>query len=104
MGGWDDVMGGCEVMGGSDAVGGAPRDWVNAINVTTGSRRQVLHVIDLIDFMCEETASGFRPESAHEIDDQGNHEEQANSAATENGAAKIKSAATEQKEKHNQNE
>ena len=104
MGAWDDVIGGCEVMGGSDAVGGAPRDWVNASNVTTGSRRQILHFIDLFNFMVQaNSASGSCPESAHEINDQGDHEEQANAAAADHGTAKIKSAATKQKEKHNEN-
>ena len=49
MGGWDDVMGGCEVMGGSDEAGGAAWDWARAINVTTGSRIQILVFIDLMD-------------------------------------------------------
>ena len=37
-----------------------------------------------------------RPESAHEINDQANQQEQTKPAAADNGAAKIKAAATEQ--------
>ena len=50
------------------------------------------------------SASGSRPESAHEINDQGDYEEQANAAAAENGAAKIETTAAEQEQKYNQNE
>lgn len=37
-----------------------------------------------------------RPESAHQINDQANQQEQAKSAAADNRAAKIKAAAAEQ--------
>jgi len=42
----------------------------------------------------------FRPESAHEINDQGYHEQQANPATADDGTAKIKSAAAEQEQKN----
>jgi hypothetical protein len=46
----------------------------------------------------------FRAESAHEIDDKGYQQDQANAAAADEGTSKVKPAATEQEEKNNQNE
>jgi hypothetical protein len=52
----------------------------------------------------DENALGSRPESAHAINDQGDHKEQANPAAADNGTSNIKSAATEQQQKYEQNQ
>jgi hypothetical protein len=43
---------------------------------------------------------GFRAESAREIDDKAYQQDQANSAATDNGASKVKSTAAEQKKEN----
>ncbi len=43
-----------------------------------------------------------RAESAHEKDDKADQQNQANSATTDNGTAKVKAAAAEQKKEHNQ--
>jgi hypothetical protein len=42
---------------------------------------------------------GFRPESAHKIDDQADQQNQAESAATDCGAPEVETAAAEQKKK-----
>jgi hypothetical protein len=44
--------------------------------------------------------SGFRAESAHAIDDQADHQNQAKSAAANDGPAKVKPAAAEQKQQN----
>lgn len=41
-----------------------------------------------------------RAESAHDIDDKADHQNQANTAAADDRTAKIKSAAAEQKQKN----
>jgi hypothetical protein len=44
--------------------------------------------------------SAFRAESAHAIDNQADHQNQAKSATADDGTAKVKSAAAEQKKKN----
>jgi hypothetical protein len=44
--------------------------------------------------------SDFRAESAHAIDDQADHQNQAKSTAANDGPAKVKPAATEQKQQN----
>jgi hypothetical protein len=50
------------------------------------------------------TQSMLRAEAAHEIDNQADHQDQADAPAADHGAAKIKAAATEQEEQNNQDE
>ena len=45
-----------------------------------------------------------RAESAHEIDDQADHQNQANPAAADDGPPKVKPTAAEQQEKNKQND
>jgi hypothetical protein len=45
----------------------------------------------------------LRAKSAHQIDDKADHQNQANSAASDHGTAKVKPAAAKQQEQDNQN-